>query len=413
MYNGKMNLRKNIALAVIAGIIILGAFSGGAFFGYYNRPVIEKVYNLTGKETGKPSQVDFSPFWKTWQTIESRYPNNGATTTALDNQKMVWGAIQGLVGSLNDPYSVFFPPQESKEFQEEMQGDFQGVGMEIGIRDKILTVISPLKGSPAYKAGIKTGDRILKIEDKTTENMTSEEAARLIRGEKGTPVKLTILHKDEEKPVELTIIRDVIQIPVIDTEQKPNGIFVIKMYSFSATSANSFRNSLREFISSGSGKLILDLRGNPGGYLESAVDMASWFLPAGKVVAREHFSDGEETIFRSKGYDIFDWPADKISFVILVNEGSASASEILAGALQEHGIAKLVGHKTFGKGSVQELIEITPETSLKLTIAKWLTPNGRSISEQGLEPDIKVEFTKEDFEANHDPQMDKALEILK
>ncbi len=408
-----MNLRKNIALVAIAGIIILGAFCGGAFFGYYNRPVIEKVYGLAGKETGKPSQVDFSPFWKVWQTIESRYPNNGATTTALDSQKMVWGAIQGLVGSLNDPYSVFFPPQESKEFKEEMQGDFQGVGMEIDIRDKVLTVISPLKGSPAYKAGIQSGDKILKIEDKTTEDMTSEEAARLIRGEKGTSVKLTILRKDEEKPIELTITRDVIQIPVIDTEQKPGGVFVITMYSFSAISANSFRDSLREFISSGAEKLILDLRGNPGGYLESAVDMASWFLPTGKVVAREHFSDGEETIFRSKGYDIFNWPSGKVSFVILVNEGSASASEILAGALQEHGIAKLVGQKTFGKGSVQELIEITQETSLKLTIAKWLTPNGRSISEQGLEPDIKVEFTKEDFEAGRDPQMDKALEMLK
>ena len=245
-----------------------------------------------------------------------------------------------------------------------------------------------------------------------TTDMTAEQAAHLIRGKGGTSVKLTILSKDEEKSREITLVREIIQIPTIDTEKKTNGIFVIKLYNFSANSANLFRNSLREFIDSGSDKLILDLRGNPGGYLESAVDVASWFLPVGKIVAQEKFSSGEETIFRSKGYNVFNSPAGKLPFVILVNEGSASASEILAGALQEYGIAKLIGSKTFGKGSVQELIQITSDTSLKLTIARWLTPNGKSISEQGLEPDIKVEIKKEDIDANRDPQMDKAIEIL-
>ncbi|MCX6731904.1 MAG: S41 family peptidase, partial [Candidatus Parcubacteria bacterium] len=241
---------------------------------------------------------------------------------------------------------------------------------------------------------------------------TAEQAAHLIRGKGGTSVKLTILPKDEEKSREITLIREKIQIPTIDTEKKENGIFVIKLYNFSANSANSFRDSLREFINSGDDKLILDLRNNPGGYLESAVDMASWFLPVGKVVAREKFSSGEETLFRSRGYDVFNSPAGGLKFVILVNEGSASASEILAGALQEYHIAKLIGSKTFGKGSVQELIQITPDTSLKLTIARWLTPNGRSISEQGLEPDVKVEITKKDADAGRDPQMNKAIEIL-
>ncbi|MBI4692216.1 MAG: S41 family peptidase [Candidatus Terrybacteria bacterium] len=400
---------KKIIFSALVLALLVGIFIGGAFFGYANRPEIEKVRILFNKESAKPAEIDFSPFWKAWNTIESKYASNDGR----NSQEMVWGAIKGLVGSLDDPYSVFFPPQEAKQFQEDMQGDFGGVGMEIGIRKGVLTVISPLKDTPAERAGIKAGDKILKIDDEITSDMSVEQAVRLIRGEKGTSVKLTIFHKDAEKPVEITIIRDIIQIPVLDTEKKPEGIFIIKMYNFSGNSTNIFRNTLREFIFSGSDKLILDLRNNPGGYLESAVDIASWFLPVGKIVAREKFSSGEEKVFRSKGYDIFDSPAGELPMVVLVNEGSASASEILAGALQEHGVAKLVGIKTFGKGSVQELIEITPDTSLKLTIARWLTPNGKSISEQGLEPDIKIEITDKDIEANRDPQMEKAIEILR
>jgi carboxyl-terminal processing protease len=196
----------------------------------------------------------------------------------------------------------------------------------------------------------------------------------------------------------------------LDTEKKAGGVFVIRLYNFSANSADDFRNALRDFVNSGDNKLILDLRDNPGGYLEAAVDMASWFLPLGDVVAREKFSSGEETLFRSKGYNIFS--NSKLPFVILVNEGSASASEILAGALQEYHIAQLVGTKTFGKGSVQELIPITDTTSLKLTIARWLTPGGRSISQQGLDPDVKVDITDKDLQSGKDPQMDKAIEIL-
>lgn len=399
----RINFKK--ALAVFFILAMTGAiFVSGVFLGYSNRPAIEKINALFNKETNKPEQIDFSPFWTAWGTIKSKY----VATDGTDDQKMVWGAIQGLVGSLGDPYSVFFPPQEAKEFEEGMRGNFGGVGMEIGLRKNILTVISPLKGTPAERAGIKPGDKILKIEDKSTEDMSTEEAVRLIRGEVGTKVKLTILRKDSGNSFEVEITRDIIKIPVLDTEKKENGIFVIKMYNFSADSANAFRNTLREFVESGSNKLIFDLRNNPGGYLESSIDIASWFLPLGKVVAREKFSSGEENIFRSKGYDIFN----NLPFVILVNEGSASASEIVAGALQEHGVAKLVGQKTFGKGSVQELIPITENTSLKLTIARWLTPNGKSISEQGLEPDTKVEITEKDIDANKDPQMEKAVEII-
>lgn len=397
-------LKKIIyAAAVIA--LLIGIFSGGAIFGYSQRPAVEKITRLFNKETLKPANVDFSPFWVAWDEVNSKF----ASKDNLDSQKMIWGAIQGMAESLGDPYTAFFPPEESKIFKENISGDFEGVGMEIAVRKGILIVVSPLKGTPADKAGIKAGDKILKIGDKDTIDMTADQAAQLIRGPRGTDVKLTIFRDDKDKSVELIITRDTIKIPSLETEIKPAGIFIIKLYNFSGNSASAFRNALREFITSGNNKLILDLRNNPGGYLELAVENTSWFLPAGKVVVREKFADGNEELYRSKGYDIFE----NLPMVILVNEGSASASEIMAGALQEHGIAKLVGEKTFGKGSVQELVQITPDTSLKITIAKWLTPNGHSISDEGLKPDIEVKLTPEDFEANKDPQMDKAIELLK
>lgn len=397
--------KKRILTGLVLFLAALAMFAGGYFFRYLQTPAEVKITEVVNKEAGKPNKVDFSPFWSAWSLIKSNY----AAKDEIDDQKLVWGAIEGMVASLKDPYTIFFPPQESKEFQDSIRGDFSGVGMEIGIKNGILTVISPLKDTPAYRAGIKSGDKILKIDDKETTGMTAEEAARLIRGEKGTAVKMIIMHKNEEEPVELKIIRDTIQAPILDTEEKPGGIFVIKLYSFAGNSVKNFRDALQQFVNSGNDKLVIDLRGNPGGFLESAVEASSWFLPSGKIVVREKFGNGEENVFRSKGYDIFK----NLPLAIIVDEGSASASEIMAGALQEHGVAKLVGTKTFGKGSVQELFDVTSKTSVKITIAKWLTPGGRSISDQGLEPDFKVEITKKDIEAEKDPQMDKALEVVK
>lgn len=399
-----MSLKGKYIVVFMSILAAAGVFYGGLFLGQSQKNKNGNKFNIINQETGKQPEIDFSPFWTTWNTVDSKY----VSAKELDGQKMVWGAIEGMVKSLGDPYSVFFPPQENKEFKDAIRGDFGGVGMEIGIKGGVITVISPIKGTPAYRAGLKAGDKILKIDEKTTVDMTAEEAARLIRGEKGTEVKLIILPKDEETTKEITLIRDTIQIPILETEEKPGGIFLIKLYSFSERSSSEFRNALRDFIFSGKDKMIIDLRGNPGGYLESAVEISSWFLPIGKVVAREKFGNEEENVFKSKGYNIFN----NLPLAILVNEGSASASEIMAGALKEHGIAKLIGAKTFGKGSVQELVEITPQTSLKITIAKWLTPGGVSISDQGLEPDFKVEVTKKDLELENDPQMEKAIEVV-
>lgn len=399
------NFIKKSGIYILVLVLLASVFFGGIAVGYNNRPEIEKIASVFNKETGKPPVINFSPFWKAWNLTHEKY----AADNGFDDQKMIWGAISGMVDSLGDPYTTFFPPAEKAAFESEVKGVFGGVGMEIGVRKNILTVIAPLKGSPAERAGIRTGDKILKIDDKETIDMAVDEAVRLIRGEKGTEVRLIILKEGEEEAMEFKITRDIINIPIIDTEKKPNGIFVIRLYNFSENSPEEMRKALRQMFNGGSSKLVLDLRSNPGGYLEAAVDIASWFLPLGKVVAREQFSDGNETLYRSKGYNVFN----DLKMVILTNGGSASASEILAGALREHNAAKIVGEKTFGKGSVQELVNITENTALKVTIARWLTPNGISISKEGLKPDTEVKMTKEDFEAGRDPQMDKALELLK
>lgn len=296
--------------------------------------------------------------------------------------------------------------------------------MEIGIRKDVLTVVAPLKGTPADRAGIKAGDKILKIDDKITADFSVEEAVRLIRGPKNTKVKLTIVRNGGDESRVIEIMREIIKIPVADTEtkrsiaQKSGGnkeedlgdIFIIRLYNFSETSPERFRGALREMIEKGRSKLIIDLRNNPGGYLEAAVDMASWFLPQGEVVVAEDFGGKiNKILHRSKGYYIFK----SIPMVILVNQGSASASEILAGALRDYGLAKIVGERTFGKGSVQELLPLTADTSIKVTIAKWLTPKGQSISEGGLVPDIEIKPTKEEIESEQDPVLEKAIEILK
>ncbi len=401
-----MDKNTKIKYVAVTAFLIIIFFAFGIYTGAKNRPAIEKITGVTNKETAVATTADFEPFWKVWNLMSEKYPYADKTT----DQERVYGAISGLVSSLNDPYSVFFAPDETKSFQDEIAGNFDGIGLEVGLKDKILTVIAPLKDTPAYKADLKSGDKILKIDKTATTGMTIEDAIKLIRGEKGTAVTLTIFREGTPLPKEIKIIRDTINIPTLETIKRPDGIFVIKLYSFSANSANLFRDAMKEFAYSGSYKLILDLRGNPGGYLDAAVDMASWFLPTGKTVVTEDYGGSKPAeVYRSKGYNIF---SNDLKFVILMDGGSASASEILAGAMHDHGIAKIVGKQSYGKGSVQEVVNVTPKTILKITVAKWLTPNGISISLKGLTPDYPVELTQKDLEAKKDPQMDKAIQLL-
>jgi carboxyl-terminal processing protease len=351
--------------------------------------------------------ADFAQFWKVWNIINDKYvPTKHGPVT---NQEKVWGAIAGLANSLGDPYTYFLPPQEKTLFEQQVSGSFGGVGMQIGMKDGLVTVIAPLKGSPAEKAGIKKGDRVYLIDGATTTEMTIDRALYLIRGEIGKSVHLTLMRDGADKPIEVTVVREVIQVPTIDTEKK-GDVFVIRLYGFPATGAELFKGALNEYAKSGLTNLVIDLRGNPGGYLEVAVDIASQFLPEGMVVVREEEKSGDGKVYRSKGYQNNFSHAPRIA--ILIDGGSASAAEILAGALSQQGYATLVGTKSFGKGSVQELVPITKDASLKVTIARWITPKGTNLSAGGLDPDVKVEITKEQVEKNQDPQLDKAIEIL-
>lgn len=399
--------KKNILFYAGATILVFAVFALGIYVGFSYRPEIDKVKTLANKETPASIDADFNPFWKVWNTLNEKsiYSNK------IKDQGRVWGAAQGLAASLGDPYTVFFNPEESKLFNDTIHGSFSGIGAEIGMKDKVLTIIAPLKNTPSWNAGLKAGDKILRIDKKDTTDMSIDKAIGLIRGQEGTEVTLTILRSGENKTREFSIKRQTIEIPTIDTEMLPDNIFQIKFYSFSENSASLFRDALQKFINSGSHKLIIDLRGNPGGYLDSAINIASWFIEEGKVIVREDFGDKKkEEVYRSRGPKVF---TDMLKLVVLVDGGSASASEILAGALKEHGVATLVGETTFGKGSVQELVNITNDTTLKVTIAKWLTPNGLSISEHGLAPDVKVGITERDIKAGIDPQLEKAKEILK
>jgi carboxyl-terminal processing protease len=387
-----------IGLPAAIFIFFIGVYVGGGK-SYAPNPALNDTSAITADQ--------FNSYWKVWHILDEKFVEAGSTTP----MQKVYGSIQGLASSYGDPYTVFFPPVESKTFAEDIAGNFEGVGMEIGIKDKQLQVVAPIKGSPAERAGVKSGDLILKIDDKVTADMPVDAAVKLIRGKQGTTVKILFLVKGASKPVERSIVRDIINIPTLETGTKPGGIFTIRLYSFTAQSPDLFRNALREFVLSGNHKLILDLRGNPGGYLDAAWDMASWFLPTGTTVVTEDFGKNESpTVYRSKGYNIFN---KNLVMYILVDGGSASAAEILAGALKENGIAKLVGTKTFGKGSVQQLIPITSDTSLKVTIARWLTPGGHNLSHDGLEPDYKVEVTEKQIADKVDAQMDKAVELLK
>lgn len=395
--------RDSRIFVIIFSLVLLGiSFFVGAWYGYENRPSVEKVLGVMGQRPSvQLENVDFNLFWDVWSRLEDQYVDKDK----IDREKLVYGAIRGMVSSLKDPYTEFFPPEETKQFQQDVKGEFDGIGAEIGLRKSILTIIAPLKNSPAEHAGLKAGDKIFKIDDRITTDLQLDEAVRLIRGKKGTTVKLLVFRDSFDKAREFSITRDTIQVETISTEKRPGRVFVIKLNQFSENAGVEFKKAVQEFFASGSKKLVFDLRNNPGGYLVVSVDIASWFSESGDVIVRERFADGTEEVHRSRGYRLLK----EIPTVVLVNEGSASASEIVAGALRDLNATLLIGTKTFGKGSVQEVIDLEKKSSLKVTIAKWLTPKGTEINGKGIEPDIAVEPGED---PKKDPAMDKAIEVL-
>ncbi len=385
-------------------ILALGFFAGEHVGGGSLFAGAQPIYDARA-----PENVDLAPLFKTWALINEHYLP--ATTTTTTAEEKLWGAIQGLTASYGDDYTVFMPPVAKQIFDTQVAGDFSGVGMEIGLRGGLLTVIAPIKDTPAYRAGVKSGDIILKIDELSTQNMTVETAVSKIRGPKGTAVSLEVARLDREngKPFLISVVRDTIELPTVDHSLRADGTFVIQVYMFNGQAPRKFAEALYEFEKTRAQKLIIDLRNNPGGYLEAAVDMVSSFIPAGEVVVTQASrADREDQVYRSSGFGS-GFPG--VSIAILINGGSASASEIFAGALRDHGRATLIGVQSFGKGSVQQVYDVTDDTQVKITVARWLTPKGISISHQGLTPDIVVDVPQ-DTPEGVDVILDRAVEYL-
>lgn len=399
----KSFFKKSIIVPLLV-IFVLAAFVLGFFVGQVAVPSVQKIQTVINPEQGKPETVDFSLFWDAWRLVEKKHVNR----QTLDTQGMLFGAISGMVKGTKDPYTVFMDPQESRKFLEGMSGEFEGIGAEIGIRDDVLTVITPLEGTPAQKAGLKPGDKILKIDETLTVDLSVDEAVMLIRGPKDSNVVLTVSRDGWDAVQEITITRATIKIPVLEVTWHKK-IAQIRLYEFTQNSAEEFDQAAQEILNRQGQGIVLDLRNNPGGYLDLAVEIGSWFLPRGQVVAIEDFGNDKTQKYFSQGPNTFD----NMPLIVLINQGSASASEILAGALRDNRQIKIVGEKSFGKGTVQTLDNLAGGSSLKITVARWLTPTGQSIQDAGLEPDYLVELTEEDINANRDPQLEKALEILR
>jgi carboxyl-terminal processing protease len=361
---------------------------------------------LENKESLNDKKIDFALFWDVWELLKK----NHIDSEKIDAQKLVYGAISGMLKATEDPYTDFFNPEESKEFNEDIEGVFEGIGAELGIKDDILTIIAPLDGSPAELAGLLPGDKILKIDEKISTDLTIDEAVDAIRGKKGTEVKLTILHSGAEETEEITVKRDKIEIKSVKIEfREKDEIAYLKIIKFSDNVDIEFDDAINLIIKKGSRGIVLDLRNNPGGLLDKTIDVASRMIPKNKIVVSEEDGAGKkENIYTSGGDKV-----SSIPMVVLINEGSASASEILAGALRDNQEIQLIGEKSFGKGSVQQLFDLPGGSNVKITVAKWLTPKGEYIMDKGIEPNVKVKMTLDDYKNDRDPQLDKALEIIK
>ncbi|MDA3839999.1 MAG: S41 family peptidase [Patescibacteria group bacterium] len=427
MENDKLNKTEDMGIDIKKGflkksfffVLVLLLMSGSFFAGIYSiskNTTIEEIAKektvFVGQVLGKYNKtddglltqdVDFDLFWEVWDQLEKKYVDQGE----INEKKLFYGALKGLTSAVGDPYTVFMDPVISKSFQDDLAGTFEGIGAEIGIKNDILTIVAPLPDMPAEKSGLLAGDQVFAINGETTMGISIDEAVNKIRGEKDTPVTLTIYREDFEVPKEIEIIRGKILVSSVRTTLRDDNIFVIKVTNFNEDTKQKFDIAIADIIKAEPLGIIIDLRNNPGGFLDTAIEMSSEWVEDGTVVI-EKFSEDRVNPYLARGRArLKDY-----NTVVLVNQGSASASEIVAGALQDTNEAKLVGMQTFGKGSVQTLETLSDGSSLKITVAKWLTPKGRSINDEGIAPDIQVDLTLEDYNNNTDPQVEKAVEIL-
>lgn len=403
-------LRKVLLLVVIGSV----TFSLGYLSGYNGfRASFTRFPNVTITREVPASQedLDFSLFWQVWDTLQLKYYDK----EKLIPSEMVYGAIRGMVSAVGDPYTAFIPPREYKIVQEDLNGSFEGVGIQIGFKGSQLAVIAPLPASPAEEAGIRAGDLIVNIKDDNknvdqgTVGMNLAEAVQLIRGTANTKVTLTLLREGEDEPIVSEITRKSIDVPSVTVEYlgENSDIAHVKVLKFSGETIAEWEKYVPEILSKPNLQgIIMDVRNNPGGYLQGAIDLASDFLETRDVVVVEVQGDGNRSEYRVEKLGRFK----KDKLVVLINEGSASASEIFAGAIQDNQRGQMIGVVTFGKGTIQEPQDVAGGSGLHITIAKWLTPNGTWVNEGGLKPDVEVEDNEETEE---DEQLTRAVEIVR
>lgn len=417
----KINRVTGILVVLLILVILFGTFSVGFAAGRFINPALGSLtlqsseliqqsetpaVKNTAEVVAPPVDRDdlFKPFWQAWDVVHEKFVDQ-----PVDDVALMRGAIQGMLKALGDDHTSYLDPDLAQRFEAELNGqEYDGIGAWVDITGEYLKIISPMPGSPAEKAGLKPGDMIMAIDGEDMSGIDGELVRQRVLGPKGSTVTLTVRREGVEEPLDVKVTRASIVVPTIESKMLDNDIAYVKLYTFGDSTARDLRKALRTLLAEDPKGLILDLRNNGGGYLNTAIDVVSEFIPEG-VVMYEEYGDGTREAFRAKSGGI----ATKVPMVVLINEGSASASEIVAGAIQDRQRGQLVGVTSFGKGSVQTVERlVNDQGQIRVTIARWLTPNERQINKVGLEPDIMVEITDEDRQQNLDPQLDKAIEIL-
>jgi len=366
------------------------------------------VGSAQGEVASTEDKADLSLFWEVWEIMDENYVD----TDAIQSDKEVYGAIRGLVSSLGDPYSSFMDPEEAEQFDSDLEGEFSGIGAQLDQRDGQIVIMAPMKGSPAESAGLLPEDVIVLVDDQPVQDQSLEQVISRIRGEQGTSVKLTLMREGTSEPIEKTITRDVITVPSVEWSYKEEAgktLIVVEISQFGGGTVQAFREAVQEALVKDADGMVIDLRMNGGGYLDDSVEVASEFFKDEVAVVNVRYRDATKNeVLKTRG----NGRLPDLPVAILINEGSASASEILAGALQDHGRARLFGVKSFGKGSVQELTRLKDGSTLRLTVAKWFTPNDRTIDHTGIEPDESIPMEFKDLNTDQDIQLNAAVQYL-
>jgi len=410
---------RGALLGAVAIVMLLGSFSGGFLVGHFvplgnndNVPAVQfgnvespPVVVSPEQQSTTPSDLEtlFQPFWEAWNIVHEDYVDQ-----PVDDELMMQGAIRGMMESLGDQHSSYMDPKSYQDANSGLAGEYEGIGAWVDTTSDYLTIISPISGSPADKAGMKPGDKIIKIDGEDMTGIDAELVRQKVLGPAGSTVLLTVAREGESEPLEFSITREKITIQSVTGEMLDNDIGYVQIVTFGDKTTSELRAVLKDLLAQDPKGLVIDLRNNGGGYLQTSVEVASEFINDG-VILYEQYGDGQRTTYNA----LKNGQATEIPLIVLINEGTASASEIVAGAIQDYGRGKLVGGTSFGKGSVQNWVPLSNnEGAIRVTIAKWLTPNERTIHGEGLTPDVEVQITDEERQAEIDPQLDKAIEVL-